>query len=1155
MQKYFSELSRKVKVEYSIAEEARKKGLDPKSTVEIPLATKLSEKVTGLVSIRHPQIKSLVVERRIVELEKNFGSLDPAVALTIADEIASEKFCKFRDKIEAIEAGIRVGLAYITLGIVSSPLEGFIGVKLKKTLQGKDYFSIYYAGPIRSAGGTAAAFSVILADYLRKRFGYAKYDATKEEVKRTITEVFDYHERVTNLQYLPSEKELEFLTKNLPIQINGEPSENKEVSNYKDLERVETNFIRSGFCLVIAEGIAQKAKKLIKIINGLEDKGFDLSDWHFLKSITKLYKKESSSTKIEPSYTYIKDLVAGRPVLTHPSRHGGFRLRYGRTRTSGYSAAAIHPATMLLLGNFIALGTQFRMERPGKSAAIVSCDTIEAPIVKVVNGSVVKIKSFGEAIKIKDKVSEIIYLGDILISYGDFYNRNHVLMPCGYNEEYWYAELKEVLKSKRQELHIDVYKIELEKAVNISKEFNIPLHPKFIFYWKEISKQQLAQLLDWLSISRYEEKLILPYTVHEREKFKEAKRALELLGVEHEVTIENIVINEDESNALLLNLGIEVLSYKNSVEEVKNKINSLINQRENVLDIINSVSKFVVRDKSGTFIGARMGRPEKAKLRKLTGSPHVLFPVGEEGGRLRSVQEALNSLHGVKADFPIYYCEYCNKETIYFVCEDCGNKTKKQYYCPQCERKLNSESCHLHGTAREYMTKRINIQHYLETATKKLNIQKAEMPTLIKGVRGTSSASHIPENLAKGILRAMFNLHVNKDGTIRYDATELPILYFKPKEIGTDIETLKNLGYTHDKYGKPLESNEQILELKPHDIILPACPDTLDENADMVFFNIANFIDNLLVRFYGLKPFYNLKTKNDLIGHLVACIAPHNSAAVVGRIIGFSKMQALLASPYLHAAMRRDADGDEAAVMLLLDMLLNFSREFLPDHRGGTQDAPLILNARLHAGEVDDMVFDMETITEFPLEFYKAAAEYKFPYEIKIPQIRDRLNDESRVFINLGYTHETCDINQGVTCSAYKKLATMQEKVQKQMELVEKIRAVDNADVARLVIQRHLIRDIRGNLRKFSMQQFRCVNCNEKYRRPPLTGSCLKCGGKIIFTISEGGIVKYLEPAIQLANKYDVPEYVRQSLNLTKLYIESIFGKDTEKQEALQKWF
>ena len=94
-------------------------------------------------------------------------------------------------------------------------------------------------------------------------FGFVKYDPTEDEVKRYVTENYDYHERVTNLQYLPTEEEITFLAKNLPIQIAGEPTEQREVYNYKDLPRVETNFIRSGFALVMGEGIAQKAPKVL----------------------------------------------------------------------------------------------------------------------------------------------------------------------------------------------------------------------------------------------------------------------------------------------------------------------------------------------------------------------------------------------------------------------------------------------------------------------------------------------------------------------------------------------------------------------------------------------------------------------------------------------------------------------------------------------------------------------------------------------------------------------------------------------------------------------------------------------------------------------------------------------------------------------------
>ncbi len=58
----------------------------------------------------------------------------------------------------------------------------------------------------------------------------------------------------------------EFLARHLPVQITGDPSERIEVSNYKDLPRIETNRIRNGVCLVMGEGIAQKAKKLWKAL-------------------------------------------------------------------------------------------------------------------------------------------------------------------------------------------------------------------------------------------------------------------------------------------------------------------------------------------------------------------------------------------------------------------------------------------------------------------------------------------------------------------------------------------------------------------------------------------------------------------------------------------------------------------------------------------------------------------------------------------------------------------------------------------------------------------------------------------------------------------------------------------------------------------------
>jgi DNA polymerase II large subunit (EC 2.7.7.7) len=184
----------------------------------------------------------------------------------------------------------------------------------------------------------------------------------------------------------------------------------------------------------------------------------------------------------------------------------------------------------------------------------------------------------------------------------------------------------------------------------------------------------------------------------------------------------------------------------------------------------------------------------------------------------------------------------------------------------------------------------------------------------------------IPEPLEKGILRAKHDIYVFKDGTIRYDMTDLPITHFNSKEIGTPINKLKDLGYDKDYTGKPLKDEEQLIEIFPQDIIVSNdCGDYLVK--------IANYMDDLIEKFYGISPFYGIKDREGLIGELVIGLAPHTSAGVLGRIIGFIESSVCYAHPYFHAAKRRNCDGDEDCVMLLLDGLINFSKEYLPEGR------------------------------------------------------------------------------------------------------------------------------------------------------------------------------------------------------------------------------
>ena len=1177
MQQYFESLDKETSIAYSLANKARAKGFDPEDKVDIPLARNMAERVEGLISAVAPQLVGKGVPQRIHELEKKYKPLSWEVALLIAEEVAKEKFCKFKDKREAMEVGIRTGFAYHTVGIVSAPLEGFVELQIKQRKDGKEYLAASYAGPVRGAGGTAAAFSVILVDYIRETMGYEKYDPDEKEINRFVTEVQDYHERVTNLQYLPSAEEVRFLAQHLPIEITGDPTEKIEVSNYKDLPRIPTNRIRGGICLVMAEGISQKAPKLWKQLSKWgEDFGID---WNFLGEFLKLQKeikakletkekKTEIKGKISPINTFIVDLVGGRPVLTHPLAHGGFRLRYGRCRTNGYSASSIHPATMAVLDDYIAIGTQLKVERPGKATAVTVCDSIEGPIVLLKNGDVIRLEAYDDAKKINPEINEILYLGDILFAYGDFFDRNHPLVPCGYCEEWYVQEVEKSAVNMFGTLDIEKLsgfteidpqaieyflknpikaKMSAKAAINISEKLDVPLHPRYTYHWKELNVQELLELYDLLSFSKIEidgnkiKKIIMPVVINDKRK-----RYLELIGIPHFMATEDLIIEKDDAEALLRTMGIKD---KDNISSLKKKIND--NLEKPILEVLEIVSGIKIRDKSGIFIGARMGRPEKAKMRKLIGAPHVLFPVGEEGGRMRSFQAVLES-GKVNAEFPIRYCNNCKKDAIFNVCDTCLKKTEKRFYCAACGTQ-NKDVCSIHGKNKTYTQTEINFPPIYSNIMKMLNLNIA--PDLIKGVKGTSNKDHIPEHFAKGILRAHHDIAVNKDGTTRYDMSEIPITHFKPKEIGINLEKLKQLGYKKDIHGNDIIDDEQVVELKPQDIILPGGRDTLDLPATDVLTNVSKFIDDLLIRFYGLESYYNIKKPEDLIGHLVIGLAPHISAGTIGRIIGFSQTAGMLTHPLYHAAMRRDCDGDESCVMLLMDALLNFSRQFLPDNRGGrTMDAPLVLTAVLNPAEVDDMVQKLDVVWRYPLEFYELCQNITPPGEIEITKLGSLLGTPNQ-YENIGYTHEISNINDGTHCSAYKVLPTIEEKLKGQMELARKIRAVNTSDVARLVIEKHFMKDTRGNLRKFSTQKFRCSSCNESFRRPPLIGKCTKCGGKLIFTISEGSIVKYLQPSINLAETFGCDDYLKDSLYLIKFRLESMFGRDKEKQMGLGSWF
>lgn len=1114
IKKYHDLLLSKLERIYEIAELARKKGLDPEPYVEIPVAKNMAERVEKLMNIHG-------LADRILDLEEK-GVSREIICFKIAEEILDGKFGDM-DKEEAIDKAVRTAVAVMTEGVVAAPIEGIARVKIDE----ENFLRVYYAGPIRSAGGTAQVISVLVADYVRRKAGIGRYVPTEEEILRYCEEIPLYR-KVANLQYLPSDDEIRLVVSNCPICIDGEPTEDAEVAGYRNLPRIETNRVRGGMALVIAEGIVLKAPKLKKMVDEVGIEG-----WEWLDKLVKGTNSDEKDEKVEikPKDKYLSDIVAGRPVFSHPSRKGGFRLRYGRARNSGFATVGINPATMTLL-DFIAVGTQLKIERPGKAGGVVPVSSIDGPTVRLKNGDVVKIRSVSEAKTLKNEVEKILDLGEILINFGDFLENNHPLIPASYTYEWWIQEVEKVEKSLTRK---DLRRISEEEALKLCDEYHVPLHPDYTLMWHDINVEEYSYLQNFVSDNgkiegKYgKSSLIIPYD-------SKIKEILEKILLEHKVRGSYIVIETWRVFARCLGLNEKL----EKVREVYGK---------DVLEIVNAVSGITVRAKALSRIGARMGRPEKAKERKMSPPPHVLFPVGVAGGKTRDIKNAINytkdynSVRGeVEVEIALRRCKQCGKETFWLKCE-CGGFTEQIYYCPSCKIKNDSEVCVKCGReAKGCIKRKINIREMYELAVKHIGYNSFDT---IKGVIGMTSKLKIPERLEKGILRAKYEVYVFKDGTARFDATDLPLTHFRPREIGVSVKKLKELGYERDYLGMELRSEDQIVELKPQDVILP-------KNGAEYLLRVAKFIDDLLVNFYGMEPFYKAESIEDLIGHLVIGLAPHTSAGVLGRIIGFSDVLAGYAHPYFHAAKRRNCDGDEDCFMLLLDGLLNFSRKFLPDKRGGQMDAPLVLTAIVDPREVDKEVHNMDIVDKYPIEFYEATLRYANPKDVEgyIEKVGDKLKDETR-FCGLMFTHDTDDISGGVKESAYKYLKTMQDKVMHQMDLAKKIVAVDENDVAERVIKVHFLPDIIGNLRAFSRQEFRCVKCNTKYRRIPLMGKCTKCGGKLTLTVHSNSIMKYLNLSKFLCDNFKVSEYTRQRLLLIEQEIKSLFENENEKQVTI----
>jgi DNA polymerase II large subunit len=1125
-QKYIETMESQLQQLYTISEAARSKGLDPALKTECIIAKDIADLVEGLVG---PKEVAVSIRELSAKLQRE------EIAFKIAEEIVYGKFGSMEAE-AAAEQAIRTALAIFTEGLTAAPIQGVAQVKIKTNSDRSRYLAIYFAGPIRSAGGTDQALTLVVGDFVRRLLGLDRYKPTEEEISRFLEELRLYERSVGRFQYHVSDEELKKALDWLPIEVTGTESDPVEVSSFRNLQRVETNRVRGGALRVVNDGIVGRAPKVLTIIEKLGFQG-----WDWLREFQKKSEKKSAG--------FMDDVIAGRPIFSFPSRRGGFRLRYGRARNTGLSAVGIHPATMLVLERFLAAGTQMRIELPGKGCVTVPVDALELPVVLLKDGSVVRV-SLENYPLMKDKIEKILFLGDILISFGDFLYTSKALSPSGYVEEWWVEDLKTVLTERFDgdltkaaeaatisEERLKTFleepfskKPTAKEAMVLSLHCNVPLHPNFTFFWSNLSSiQEVETLRKWLSDSEvaYEagtvRKIVGTMELN-------VTQALRKIFAPHKLIDGKIVLEGEDACAFAFSLGYGTSRTFES------------SQLESVLKAVSLLSGVEVKDKAPTFVGGRMGRPEKAKRREMKPLVHVLFPVSLAGGSHRDLVEAAKK-GPVSVEISRRKCPSCKTFTFKVKCAECGCETITEKSCPRCGRALKDKSCPTcKASAVHYQRQPFNFRELLEGTCGSLGVS---LPKILKGVKGLTSEDKTPEIIEKGVLRAKHDLSVYKDGTIRFDATNAPLTHFKPSEVGVTVEKLRQLGYSHDMHGASLANPDQICELRIQDVVIP-------RKAAEYFVQVASFIDELLEKVYSLPSYYNIKSSDDLVGHLIMGLAPHTCVSILGRIVGFTELNVCYAHPIWHSAKRRDCDGDEDAVMLALDILLNFSRRYLPAQIGGIMDAPLLLIPFVNTKEVQRQAHDFDVDGAYPVEFYEKTLERVEANQVSsmVDLVSHRLGTEAQ-FEGFKFTTPVSNVNLGNSVSAYKQFRSMIEKLKMQLELGEKIDAVDVRRVALKVLTTHFIRDIAGNLRAFSTQSFRCKSCNKRFRRLPLCGKCTFCGGLLTLTVHRGGIEKYMDAAQQLIDKYNLPKYYAQRIALIKDEIASMFDNKKPKQISL----
>ena len=238
---------------HKVATDAKSTHFDTSGIVEPKIAFDLADRVAKMHDIDIAD----TLRSMLKETNKEISALQMASLIVKGEFLPADVSLE-----ERLDVAVRVGLAIVTEGVTIAPLQGISSVDIKENRDGTKYLSVSIAGPMRSAGGTESAVTMLIADHARTIAGLDKYIANSfdDETGRFVEELRLYERDAGNFQYNVTDEDITHVISHLPVELAGVDTDPYEVVNHRNMHRIKTDRVRGGALRVLNDGLIRRAK-------------------------------------------------------------------------------------------------------------------------------------------------------------------------------------------------------------------------------------------------------------------------------------------------------------------------------------------------------------------------------------------------------------------------------------------------------------------------------------------------------------------------------------------------------------------------------------------------------------------------------------------------------------------------------------------------------------------------------------------------------------------------------------------------------------------------------------------------------------------------------------------------------------------------------